>query len=78
MSLAADSRRARYSLLRTADLSGSRSPYQEPFPISPFTFVPDDGGKYIAPARKTARFGEREKTVIHHPAQLLARHPFDR
>jgi hypothetical protein len=39
MSLAADSRRARYSLLRTADLSGSRSPYQEPFPISPFTFV---------------------------------------
>ena len=42
------------------------------------TFVPDDGANYIAPARKTARFRESEKTVIHHPAQLLARHPLDR
>jgi len=37
-SLAADSRRARHSLLRTALLlGGSRSPYQEPFPFSPVT-----------------------------------------
>lgn len=54
MSLAAGSRRARYRLLRTADLSGSRSPCQEPFPISSHTFVLDDATKYIASHKKSA------------------------
>jgi hypothetical protein len=78
MSLAADSRRARYRLLRTADLSGSRTPCQEPFPISSFTFVLDDAANYIASFEKAAEIRQSPFSVIHQQSQLLETHPLVR
>jgi len=68
-SLAADSRRARHQLLRTALLfGGSRSPYQEPFPFSPVTSVPDDEGKYTHVNQNLAEISSIEFALIHSGA----------
>src|SRR5262245_20442094 len=48
-------------------VAGRRSPYQKPFPLSPFTFVPDDEAKYIQPDRKRRIISTSANFVIHRP-----------
>jgi hypothetical protein len=72
-SLAADSRRARTCLLRTASLLlevGLR--ITKPFPFSPFTFVPDDEGKYIEVILDLREISTSGISIIHRRAQVLA------
>ncbi len=71
-SLAADFRRARICLLCTVfrlQKAGLRC--QERSPFSPFTSVPDDGGKYTVGQENSALFSTPGRPLIHRRAQLL-------
>jgi len=51
---------------------GSRSPYQEPSPIPPDTFMSDDDGKYTRRKRNPSVFCTSLRKVIHRFPQLQA------
>ena len=70
-SLAADSRRARNWLLRTAMIKRESDLAWEPFPISPFTFVPDDEGDITGNARKGLKISRGVVGVIHVRMQVV-------
>ena len=67
------------SLLRTAQLlREGRSPCQEPFPLSPVGFPPDDEGKNIATSANHEVFQQVAVLLIHRLAQPMVPSRVDR
>ena len=71
-SLAADFRRARVSLLRTAFRFGKAGlGFRERFPFSPVTFVPDNEGKYTEVQEKSRAFSRTKNRLSTSKRKLL-------